>query len=561
MKTTAALLLDLLVERGVDTVFGLPGNHTVALYRGFESHGIRHITCRHEQGAAFMADGYARATGRPGVCVLISGPGLLNAATAIAQANADSVPMLVISGVAAVADLGMNRGTLHELPDQHATAASFCRRSSTLLDPKNLPGLIDGAFATFTAARPGPVHVEIPLDLMEAAADVPPRRRADVPPRRRADVPPRRRADVPRRDAATPGSPGPDMALITQAAQHLVEAQSPAILVGGGAVETTGNLVAVAERLDAPVFNTVNGKGICPIEHPLAVGGSPSLPCLRMALAESDIVLAIGTEMAETDFDLLMAGPLEAHPELIRIDIDPQQILIPHPPASGITSDSSLAVRALLDALPGQKADHQGADRAARLRSAIRTEVHFHDEMQAFFDTLKKAAPDAIVVGDSTRPTYYAAWQFECSRPRSYFHSVSGFGTLGYGLPAAFGAALGPERPVIALIGDGGIQFTLPELTTAAELGLAVAVIVWHNDGYREIENSMRARNIPADSTRILAPDFQAAAKAHHAHHANPRSLDELERTLVEALDADGPTLVELQEADFLTQPSGGWYQ
>ena len=127
-------------------------------------------------------------------------------------------------------------------------------------------------------------------------------------------------------------------------------------------------------------------------------------------------------------------------------------------------------------------------------------------------DAITGAAPEAVLVGDSTRPTYYAAWQYECARPRSYFHSVSGFGTLGYALPAAFGAALGTERPVLALIGDGGIQFTLPELTTGSEQSLPVPVLVWHNDGYREIENSMRAKNVPVDSTRIEAPDFAAAA-------------------------------------------------
>ncbi|MEJ2088414.1 MAG: 5-guanidino-2-oxopentanoate decarboxylase [Gammaproteobacteria bacterium] len=540
MPTVADALLDGLASRGVRTVFGLPGNHIIALYRGLESRGIRHVTCRHEQGAAFMADGYARSAGVPGVCLLISGPGLLNAATAIAQARADSSPLLIITGVARVADLGMRRGTLHELPDQRAAAASFCIASSTLLDPANLPVLLDRAFAAFTTGRPGPVHIEIPLDLMEAPTASP--------------------------DGAAPqlAPPGADDELIRAATTLLEDAAAPAIVVGGGAVGCAAAVVALAERLDALVFNTVNGKGVCPADHPLAVGGSPSLGSVRTALDASDAVLAIGTEMSETDYDLLMMGPANPHPRLIRIDIDPAQLLIPERPAYGITSDATRAVRAMLDALAaraGTGRDRNGAVRAALVRESIRRETHYHHEMQAFFDTLNRAAPDAVIVGDSTRPTYYATWQLECRRPRSYFHSVSGFGTLGFALPAAFGAALGAERAVIALIGDGGIQFTLPELTTAAELALPVAVIVWHNDGYREIENSMRARNIPTDSTRILAPDFEAAARAHHVDYAHPRSLTELERDLTHALAGDRPTLIEVRERDFLTQSSGGWYQ
>ena len=274
-------------------------------------------------------------------------------------------------------------------------------------------------------------------------------------------------------------------------------------------------------------------------------------------------MLAVGTELGETDYDLLMQGPLEPHPNLIRLDIDPERLLIPHLPAIGITSDALLGTRALLNTRIDKKPDRRqsGAGRATALRESIRRELHFHPEMQAFFVALRAAAPDALIVGDSTRPTYYAAWQLECQSPRSYFHSVSGFGTLGYALPAAFGAAIAGDRPVIALIGDGGIQFTLPELTTGAEAGLPVPVIVWHNDGYREIENSMRARNVPGDTTRILAPDFRAAARAHHVNYANPDTCAALEAAVRQAIEGNRPTLIEVREKDFLTQPSGDWYR
>ena len=553
MPTTGELLLQILAARGVSVVFGVPGNHTVALYRGFSASGmsqtgadqtgtgpagIRHITSRHEQGAAFMADGYARASGRPGVCVLISGPGLLNAATAIAQANADCVPMLVVTGVAATGDLGMNRRRLHELPNQHATAASFCRDSYTLLDPNNLPELLDRAFTHLQSAKPGVVHIEIPLDLMEQPVT------AVRPP-----------------VSLLPTSPGPDPAAITAAARRLEAASRPLILVGGGAVSAAAEITRLAEMLDAPVLNTVNGKGICPRGHPLAVGGSPALPVVRAALAQADAVLAIGTELGETDYDLLMAGAMPDTAAWVRIDIDPFALQQPTPSAIAITSDARLAVQQLLAAVQTQRRTSDGAERADKLRNAIREEAHYHVEMAEFFATLQRAAPDAVVVGDSSRPNYYAAWQYECAGPRRYFHSVSGFGTLGYALPAALGAALAVECPIIALIGDGGIQFTMPELTTGAQTQLPVAVIVWNNEGYAEIENSMRAQAVPVDSTRILTPDFESVARAHHCDYARPVDHAMLETAIKQAHGNTRPTVIEVRESDFLTQPSGQWYQ
>jgi acetolactate synthase-1/2/3 large subunit len=459
--------------------------------------------------------------------------------------------MLVISGVASVHDLGMRRGTLHELPDQHATAASFCRSSATVLDPSNLPELVARAFALFRTQRPGPAHIEIPLDLMGAPI-----------------------AATPVRPAAVLGAPGPHPEVLSRAAELLSSADQPLMVLGGGAQHAAEAVTALAEAADCPVLNTVNGKGVLPMEHPLAVGGSPSQPALRDAMAEADVLLAIGTEMAETDYDLLMAAPLAEHPGLIRIDIDPEQLLIPQAPALGLVCDAEAGARALADRLlarslgDGRMHESQreggqspGSERAAALKAAVRGETHYHQEVQTFFEAVVAAAPDAIIVGDSTRPTYYAAWQLERSRPRSYFHSASGFGTLGYALPAAFGAALAGGEPVIALIGDGGIQFTLPELSTAAELELPIPVIVWHNQGYREIENSMRAQNVPVDSTRIDAPDFAAAAAAHGAGYEMPESPAELTAAIRAALAAKSPTLIEVQENTFLTTPSGGWYQ
>jgi acetolactate synthase-1/2/3 large subunit len=530
------MLVRMLENYGVDTVFGIPGNHTVQLYRGIASSGIRHITPRHEQGAAFMADGYARASGRIGVCFLISGPGLTNAATAMMQALADSIPMLVITAVAARRDLGMGEGRLHELPDQRALAAQCTRFSHTLMDPHELPKVLARAFAVFNSERPGPVHIELPLDVITADA-----------------------SDVDCTPWPVPGRPGPDPAAVTAAAAMLSAAQQPVLILGGGAVAAGDAVRVVADKLDAPVCNTVNAKGVLPISHPLAVGSSPSLTAVRQALAEADVLLAVGTEWGETDYDMLFLGGIDLAGKLIRVDIDAQQLARNQQPALGIVSDAAI----FLEALAGQlvATDRGGAARAAEIRAAVAGEGHFHPEFEALFSTLQSALPGLLLVGDSTLPTYYTVWQYETNSPRSYFHSATGGGTLGYAIPASFGAKLAqPERPVAALIGDGSAQFTLSELAAGVEAGLPVAVLLWNNQGYREIKQGMLAAGVEPTGVDIFTPDLLSAAAALGCHTARPTDLDQLTEVLAEAARQDRPTLVELRQEDFISQPAGDWY-
>jgi acetolactate synthase-1/2/3 large subunit len=540
MTRCGELIIRTLEAHGVDTVFGIPGNHTLELYRGLADSPIRHITPRHEQGAAFMADGYARATGRPGVCLLISGPGLTNAATPIAQARADSVPLLVLTSVAATDQLGRHQGRLHELPDQHGLASRLCLASHTLLHVDDVPRVIGQAFESLARDRPGPIHIEVPLDVLAAPAD-----HVALTLTPYADL----RAPIHAKEASR----------IVEAAQRLDRASRPLLLLGGGAVSAAAHLPRLAEQLDAPVLNTVNAKGLLPPEHPLAVHGSPSLQCLRNALADADVVLALGTEFGETDYDLLMSGPLEIGGELIRIDIDAEQLTRNATPAIGIEADTRWAAKALLDVL--SRLDKGGADRAASLRSEVAQEPHVHPEFGALFAAIDTALPDAIVVGDSTRPTYYASWQWVARQPRSYFHSVSGFGTLGYALPAALGAKVAcPERPVIALIGDGGIQFSLPELASGVAAELPVAVILWDNNGYQEIRNSMEGLGIAPIGTDLGRPDFMGIAEAYGCHARRVTDLDSLSEGLLAAAGESVPTVLLVREEDLITTPSGQWY-
>lgn len=534
-NTLAAQLLRLLHDYGIRVAFGIPGNHTLDLYAALPGSNIRHVTVRHEQAAGFAADGYARVTGKPAACFLISGPGLTNAATAMAQALADSIPMLVISSVAPTHQLGRRNGTLHELPDQQALASQIALRSHTVREAAELPGIVHAAFQSFISERPGPIHIEIPLDVWPVRIE----RNATAKPL-----------------AQPPQAP---VAEVESACDTLRSAKDIILIAGGGA-NNASNFVALAERLGAPVMTTANAKGLIPSNHPLGVNGSPSVPALREAINQADAVLAVGTEFGETDYDLLMdGGELKPTGTVIRIDIDPA--------AGGdlvLTGDARRVIGQLLAVLKHTK-PRDGQTRSATLRELATEHRHFHPDYQAVFDAIATALPDATLVGDSTQPTYYAAWQWRANRPRSYFHSVSGYGTLGYAIPAAIGAQFAdPERPVIALIGDGGAQFSFAEFATAADYQLPTIFIVWNNSGYQEIEHSMTARNIPTDTTegatRVMPPDFLAIADACRCDAHRARSVGALQDLLRDAWESKRTTVLVLEQDDFINTPSGQWY-
>lgn len=531
----------LLEGYGVDTVFGIPGNHTVQLYRGLAGSKIRHVTPRHEQGAAFMADGYARASGKPGVCFLISGPGLTNAATAMMQALADSSPLLIISAVAARHELGMGEGRLHELPDQRALASQCSRFSHTLMRPQELPRVLARAFAVLCSERPGPVHIELPLDVIVAPAD-----------------------DVPLQPWPIPSRPGPAPESLARAVAELEAAQRPLLVIGGGAVDCADAVREFADLFDLPVINTVNAKGVLPAEHPLAVGGSPSLPSVRRALTDADVILAVGTEFGETDYDMLFLGELNLPGRVIRIDIDARQHARNVEPWLALTADAGLSLNAMIAlrrAAAGPLLARDGVARTALLRQEIAQEAHVHPEFASLFSTLRSTLPELILVGDSTLPTYYAVWQYEAALPRHYFHSATGGGTLGFAIPAAMGAKLAcPQAPVVALIGDGSAQFTLAELAAGAQAKLSVAVLVWNNNGYGEIKQGMLAAQVEPVGVDIPAPDFMALAVGFGCTGVAARDHKELREALLAAQERPHPTLIELRQDDFISLPAGQWY-
>lgn len=523
MTTVGEALVALLEARGVDTVFGIPGVHTVELYRGLAASRIRHITPRHEQGAAFMADGYSRVSGRPGVVFAITGPGVTNTITAMAQARADSVPMLVISGVNAIPTLGRGLGCLHELPDQRGLMAQVALEATRVAQPSDLQPAVDRAFARFAASRPGPVHIEIPLDVMALPA-----------------------AGIARVEPVSP--PGPDHDAAGAAARLLASAVRPLILAGGGAKRAEAPLKALAEQLDAPVVTTANARGLLHA-HPLLVPASPSLAAVRTLVGEADVVLAVGTEFGPTDYDMYVDGGWQMPARLVRVDVDAEQ-LDRHAATVTIEADASTGLETLLALIsPGGLASgtSNGASRAARCRDAARAAIGAEMQAQlAFVEAIRDAVPGCILVGDSTQPVYAANLYYDHDRPGGWFNAATGYGALGFGPPAAIGAALAaPGTAVVCLSGDGGFQFTMAEIAAAVQFGAAVAFVVWNNRGYREIEVSMREAGVEPVGVSPAPPDFSQVAGAYGIRYAAVRTAEALASALA-AWNAHGVVLLEI---------------
>lgn len=519
--STGVYLTHLLRAYGVDTVFGIPGVHTIELYRGLSGSGIRHITPRHEQGAGFMADGYARASGRPGVCFIISGPGMTNIVTAMGQAHADSVPMLVISTVNAHGRMGSGEGWLHELPNQQALVAGVAAFSRTVHRPEELAPALAQSFAVFDGARPRPVHLELPIDVMLAPAGHLPL--------------PGRVARVTR--------PAPAPEAVAQAAAALSGARAPLILAGGGAVGAAKALQHLAETLDAPVVMTTNGRGILPPGHPLGVSLSPSMAATRELIARADVVLAIGTEMGPTDYDFYEDGGFALPGALIRADIDAAQMQRGQAPDMAILGDARLTAEALAAAVAGRGA-RDGAARAAAAQAGRRALPLAMQGDLHLLELVRDTLPEALIVGDSTQLVYAGNTAFAAAMPGGYFNSATGFGTLGYGLPAAVGARLAGDRPVVALSGDGGLQFTLGELASAAEARVPVVLMLHDNKGYGEIKSCMIAQNVPPLGVDILTPDLAAIAAACGWRVERPGAIAELPDMLRRGVAAAGPTMI-----------------
>jgi thiamine pyrophosphate-dependent acetolactate synthase large subunit-like protein len=526
LMTGGQALVAALVAHQVDTVFGIPGTHNLEIYRHLSELGVRHVSPRHEQGAGYAADGYARTTGRPGVAVVTSGPAVLNAAAAIGQAYSDSVPVLLVSPGLPLRHPGKGNGLLHETKDQGGALAAIAAESIRPTSVTEIPIAVAQAFATMTAGRPRPVHLEVPLDVLAETGDV------IVP----GPVP------LGRLLAAS--------SQLDAAAARLASMDRVVMVVGGGARGAAEEVRLLAERLGAPVVTTTNGKGVLAEDHPLSLGAGVHLPAVRDLLHEADTVLAIGTELSPSD---LWNGPLPLEGKLVRVDIDPVQSVTNAVPDVSVVGDAALSLRDLLARLPEGDADPDKTEVAAfwrerKLKDAQAEGAEWLPIVRAIGSVLPR---ETIVAGDSAMVCYYGALgNLPTNGPGSFLYPT-GYGTLGYGLPAAIGAKLGnPDRPVVALLGDGGVMFTVAELATAAALPICLPVVIVDNAGYGEIRNEMVDRKDPVHAVTLPSPDFVALGRALGCLGVEVTDVAELPGALQTALGVDRPTVIHVRHHD-----------
>ncbi len=527
-KTCGEALVHLLEGYGVTTVFGIPGEHTLELYRGIEGSNIRHVTPRNEQGAGFMADGYGRASGHPGVCTLITGPGVTNAATPIGQAYADSIPMLIVSSANDTPSLGKGWGRLHETTDLCAITAPITAFSAMVHDPSEVPELIAQAFTIFGSQRPRPVHIAIPIDVMAMPVE------GDWNVR------------------TIPDRPVPGQAAIRAAADALAEASRPVLMVGGGAQQAGDGVTELAELLNSGVISSNAGKGVVSDTNPLSLTGGVICPAVQQYLGKADVIVAIGTEIAEADsfiYDLPVNG------KVIRIDIDPARFNDQYPAAVGVLGDAGPAVEMLVAELKARGisgADRNTLEEIERVRARQAADfTPLENQHVRLLSLIRDVLPDdAIMMGDIAQLVYTGTQAMPTYLPRTWFYPA-GYGTLGCALPDAIGAKIAlPDRDVVALVGDGGLMFTVQELGTAEEEELTIPIILWNNNSYAMIRDGMTKRGIPEIGVNPRNPDFMKLADAFRCPGILADSPETFQTTLREAMARKGPTIIMVMEDD-----------
>ncbi len=510
-----------LVAHGVDTVFGLPGAQIYGLFDAFHQAQIKVIGARHEQACGYMAFGYARSSGKPGVFSVVPGPGVLNASAALLTAFGANEPVLCLTGQVPTAFLGKGRGHLHEMPDQLATLRTFVKWAERIEYPANAPSLVARAFQEMMSGRRGPASLEMPWDVFTQKAEV-------------------GSAEVFDRLPAPP--PDPDQ--IKTAARLIAASKTPMIFVGSGAIHAGDEILELAELIDAPVVAFRSGRGIVSNAHELGL----TMAAAYRLWPQTDLMIGIGTRL---ELPTMSRWPfLPEGLKSIRIDIDPTEMRRFQPNAA-VVADAKAGTSELLAAV--KKIGYaKTTGRRAAIRDASAAalkEIRRIQPQMAYLNILREVLPSNAIVTDELSQVGFASWYgFPVYEPRTFI--TSGYqGTLGSGFPTALGAKVAhPDRPVVAITGDGGFMFGVQELATAVQFGIGVVTLVFNNNSYGNVRRDQRERfEGRVVASDLVNPDFARLAESFGVGAARVTSPDHFRPALEKALAHGGPYLIDIE--------------
>lgn len=514
-------IVDSVLSHGVDTIFGIPGGQTYELFDALygRDNEVSLITSRSEQGAAYMAFGYARSTGKVGTFTVVPGPGVLNAGAALTTAYACNAPVLCLTGQVPSTGIGKGIGFLHDVPDQLGAVQRMTKWAARIDHPAHAPSMVREAFRQMTTGRPGPASLEMALDVMGQSAPV---------------------------EMLEPLTETervlPDPDLVAEAAALLGKAKRPVIFVGAGAIDAAEEVREIAEMLQAPVVSHRGGRGIVSDRHYL----SQTFPAGHRLWPEADVVLAVGTRLKYPR----MHWGADADLKVIHIDIEPMQLTRIAAPTIGIAGDARTTLRVLIDDLAGTNCKRENQkDRLEGLKAGLVKE--FADNIQpqiSYLEVLRSEMNDDAILVDEITQVGYASWYgFPVYAPRTLI--TSGYsGNLGYGLATAIGAKIAnPDRQVVSINGDGGFMYHCGELATVAKYNLDMVIIVFSDGAFTNVARAQTTRfNGRVVGTDLHNPDFAAMAESFGVAGRKAENPDQLREAVRAALKTKGPTLIEV---------------
>jgi acetolactate synthase I/II/III large subunit len=521
MMTGGEAIVSGLVAHGVNTVFGLPGAQIYGLFDAFQQAQLKVIGARHEQACGYMAYGYARSSGKVGVFSVVPGPGVLNAGAALLTAFGSNEPVLCLTGQVPTQFLGKGRGHLHEMPDQLATLRTFVKWADRIEYPDNAPAAVSRAFQEMLSGRRGPAALEMPWDVFTQRVATAAAKPFDLFP-----------------------TPQVDSERIKEAAALIAVSSAPMIFVGSGAIEARDEILELAEMIDAPVVAFRSGRGIVSNAHELGL----TMAAAYKLWPTTDLMIGIGTRL-----ELPTMSRWPYRPErlkLVRIDIDPVEMRRV-PPDVAVVAGAKAATSDLVKAV-ARAGTRKTAGRRAAIReasTAALAEIQTVQPQMAYLNILREVLPEDGIVTDELSQVGFASWYgFPIYQPRTFI--TSGYqGTLGAGFPTALGAKVAnPEKPVVAITGDGGFMFAVQELATAVQFNIGVVTLVFNNSAY----GNVRRDQIQRFDGRVVAsdlvnPDFVKLAESFGVAAARVAAPDHFRPALEKALAHGGPYLIAIE--------------